>query len=101
MSSTVVRKWLEERDESSDGSGWIVEDSALESGWVNSDAWLDTADEHLDLVSDAVILAISRRRAGLCRPSNRDLLAGYSGGDSAPELTRAAAAAVIEDLEDY
>lgn len=101
MSSIAVRKWFEECEESSDGSEWIVEDSALGSGWANFDAWLDTADEHLDLVSDAVILAISRHKAGLYRSRDRDLLAGCSGSDSAPELTRAAALAVVEDLEDY
>jgi hypothetical protein len=84
MGSTVARKRLEKRDESSDDSQWIVADDAPLVGWADSDAWFDTADKHVDLVSDAVIVAIPRRRVELHSSRNRDLVDGYSDEPDAP-----------------
>jgi hypothetical protein len=102
MSSTAVHKWLSAYDEPDD-SDWIMteENSSREGNWADSDAWLDTADEHLRRPSDAVVVAISRRRVDAARSCARNLVAGYTGEDTEPELTRALAAGAIADLEDY
>lgn len=84
MSSTAVRKWLEKSDESSDDSQWISADDAPSAGWADSSAWFDTADEHVDLVSDAEVVAIPRHRTKLHSSRDRDLMDGYSDEHDAP-----------------
>lgn len=63
MSSTAVLKAPEESDESSDDSQWIVSNDAPLTGWTDPETWLDTKDDHLDVVSEAgIVVPASRRR---------------------------------------
>jgi hypothetical protein len=84
MGSTVARKWFENRDESSDDSQWIIVDDAPLVGWADSGAWFDTADEHIDLVSDPVGVAIPRGRAEFHSSRKRDLMDRYSDEPDVP-----------------
>ncbi|MGH3869142.1 MAG: hypothetical protein ACRDQ4_24115 [Pseudonocardiaceae bacterium] len=85
MSSTVVRKRLEESDESSDDSRWIIPDDAPLANWADSGVWLNIADEHVDSVSDTgVVVPISRRRAGLHGSRDHDSMDEHSDESDAP-----------------
>jgi hypothetical protein len=88
MSSTAVHKRSGVRDEPDD-SDWIAteENTPQVEDWADSDAWLDTADEHFGRPSDAIVVAISRLRVNAERARARNLVAGYTGEDTEPELT--------------
>jgi hypothetical protein len=84
MNSTAVRKGLEESNELSDDSQWIDDDTPSVN-WADSSVWLNTADEHVDFVSDTgVVVPISRRRAGLHSSRDHDSMDGHSDESDAP-----------------
>jgi|AntDryMetagUQ889_1029465.scaffolds.fasta_scaffold16783_2 hypothetical protein len=98
MSSTLAHKWYSSQGESEE-SGWVTEDKLAPVDGADDDVWLDFADEPFERPGEAVIVAISRRKLQSRREGDRDLLAGFTGEDSAPDITNETSEAIIREYD--
>lgn len=96
MSTATV---LESRVASASEDEWIFPDVDEQSRAASKGTWTKFADEHISSPSRPVLVALRARIARGPRDDDPDLLAGYSGDDSDPELTRDIALAVQQDVE--
>lgn len=96
MSSIVAHECYSSRGKS-EKSGWIIENKRAPVDGANDDAWLEYADEHFHRPGDAVVVAISRRKLQPLHDGDRDLLAGFTGEDSAPDISNEISAAIAYD----
>jgi hypothetical protein len=96
MSSILAHKWCFSQGEPEE-SGWVTENKRAPVGGADDDAWLDYADEHFERPGDAVVVAISRLKLQSLHEDGRDLLAGFTGEDSAPDITNEISAAIAYD----
>jgi hypothetical protein len=98
MSSVAVRKGMRSRTGRRTTSGrWFTEGSAPKASEPNGDdAWLEVADSHLDLPSEAILAAIAKRRLRPVSGDNSDLLAGYVDEETDVDVVEAVNSAALQ-----
>ena len=95
MGSTAARRRLKRHVRRE--AGWVYSDARdgvsrakvdLPSPPTAGDTWLDLADQHFNHPGNAVVVAIGRQKIRYTNGRDDcDLLAGYTGDDSAPDIT--------------